>query len=86
MKVEDALWHIRNVYANLSQKDSRVAEPYGIAIEALEKQIPQKVWYDSNRAYCPVCWENVKSYEDYCPCCGQLIDWEEEKTDAEEIH
>lgn len=46
MTVEDALWHIHNVYTNLAQKDSQAAEPYRIAITALSKQIglrPQKL-------------------------------------------
>ena len=60
----------------------------GIAIQALEKQIPKKPVYegdgysDGHLVYdtwiCPLC---EKRYEvdyddyDYCPNCGQKIDW-----------
>lgn len=63
-------------------------EAYDMAIEALEKQIPQKptIWGDGyadgvliyDMWDCPNC---EKSYEidydhyDHCPNCGQAIDW-----------
>lgn len=64
------------------------------AIEALERQIPQKVEqlrsriYDSDNetcgfiitTYCGNCKEHLKGHivfykYDYCPHCGQRIDW-----------
>lgn len=67
-------------------------QTYDVAIDALEKQIPKKPdyeadGYDNNGELiydtwiCPNC---EKRYEvdcdsyDYCPNCGQAIDWNEE--------
>jgi len=51
---------------------------YGLAINALEKQMPKKpiVTSKGEEEYsgCPVCNEFV--FDDYCQCCGQAIDWE----------
>lgn len=60
-----------------------------IAVEAMRKQIPMKLIaegdgyadgemvYDS--FYCPSCDHRMEEDEvaDYCPECGQAIDWEE---------
>ena len=61
----------------------------GIAVEALEKQIPKKFeidgYYPKDRV-CPRCFEDFtktdarcQDYEPwrYCPSCGQAIDWSE---------
>lgn len=99
MTVEDALWHIHNVYTNLVQKDSQKAESYRIAITALSKQIgipPRKIEGKGvTSILCPQCnypfyslIEGETIAEDsspYCKRCGQRIDWGKEKTDAE-IH
>ncbi len=61
----------------------------GIAIEALEKQIPKKPDYEGDgydehgnliydTAYCPNCrhmFEVDYDATDYCPNCGQALDW-----------
>lgn len=56
-----------------------------IAIEALKKQIPQKVlaknWYDNEIHVCPVC-ENLVLH-DYCPFCGQKLNWSDDYEVAE---
>lgn len=54
---------------------------YGMAIQALEKQIPKKPDFteDKEFALCPCC--NGKSLLDkqkYCDNCGQKLDWSEE--------
>lgn len=57
-----------------------------VAIEALEKQIPKKPygtngnWMNLSMNRCPYC----KTYplnpkDDYCPNCGQALDWEKEE-------
>ncbi|MBQ2348857.1 MAG: hypothetical protein II388_10910 [Clostridia bacterium] len=57
----------------------------GIAIEALEKQIPRKVIRSIyNVRFCPICqgsvWQN--RYESkYCFRCGQALKWENKKDD-----
>lgn len=45
------------------------------AIEALEKQIPEKPKEDG-WLYCPICGRDVLMDRfDYCPDCGQALDW-----------
>lgn len=56
--------------------------------DALAKQIPQAVdidfipynnTEDSARVFiCPECTEEVERELDYCPSCGQRLDWSEE--------
>jgi|GEM_PF-6914088 len=42
---------------------------------AIEKQMPKKVVpYNCGQFHCE-CGEIVKSYEKYCPECGQALDW-----------
>lgn len=65
---------------------------YEMAINALEKQIPKKPIYegdgysDGHLVYdtwiCPLCEKRYEAdYDDYdyCPNCGQKIDWSDEK-------
>ena len=95
MTIEDALYYIRNVYLNFVQTDSQKAEPYRIAIIALNKQIGAKPYKIGNKRetqiLCPQCNYRFYSLVDgekiagnqslYCPCCGQRIDWSEEGAD-----
>ena len=56
-----------------------------VAIEALEKQVTKKPNVKElpdafGRLYwsvCGACDEEIESDYDYCPDCGQRIDWEE---------
>lgn len=61
------------------------AEALGMAIKALEKQIPKKLMMvyddkvDSNWCSCSACysglgWVHGKHYK-YCMNCGQKLDW-----------
>ena len=59
--------------------------------EVLEKQIPIKVEYISDgdadsypvwiENFCPVCKTELDgcNYYNYCPYCGQAIDWSDKK-------
>ena len=65
----------------------------GIAIQALEKQIPKKPTYEGDgyapdgtfvwdEWLCPCCGKRYEvDYDDYdyCPNCGQAIDWSDEE-------
>lgn len=55
----------------------------GIAIQALEKQIPKKPkerdCIGFNTLACPVCKKALYLYEPYCDNCGQAIDWSDEE-------
>lgn len=54
-----------------------------IAIQALEKQIPNKPkerdCIGFNTLVCPVCKWVLYLYEPYCDNCGQKLDWSDEK-------
>ena len=50
-------------------------------IEAMKKQDPMKPTYDHRYAEmgCPMCGNMIGGWEErpnYCPSCGQAIDWE----------
>ena len=52
-------------------------------VEVLEKQASRKVneitQYESILdGYCPCCQRYITSILNYCPDCGQCLDWEEE--------
>ena len=54
-----------------------------IAVEAMEKQIPQKVRITTSTKRCGNCGRqlsgigNIHPERNYCVKCGQAIDWEE---------
>ena len=54
------------------------AAAFGVAIGALEKQIPKKP-IDEGWLYCPICEKDIllEGYK-FCPNCGQKICWEGE--------
>lgn len=59
------------------------AEALGMAIQALEKQIPNKPKERDrigfNTLVCPVCKGALYLYEPYCDNCGQKLDWSDEE-------
>ena len=79
-----------NAYKNIDVHINKTLRLIGIS--AIAKQIPKRPFYegdgfwDGNLVYdtwiCPCC---EKDYEvdyddyDYCPNCGQAIDWSEEE-------
>lgn len=62
---------------------------YGMAIQALEKQIPKKPICEVDETFgfdgwiCPCCETRYDLYYDYdydyCPNCGQKIEWSDKK-------
>lgn len=95
-KIENALYHVSDVYTNIAQTDSQMAESYRIAIIALNKQISIKPYKTGSnvetRILCPqcnyrfyslICGEKIAGNQSlYCPCCGQRINWDNEETDG----
>lgn len=69
------------------QKAENQTEIMEITIEALEKQIPKKVANlekdCDTYGKCPKCkemfWITEGDEFDYCPTCGQALDWSEEE-------
>ena len=59
-----------------SMLENRQFEAFAKAIEALEKQIPKKPYWETYDGWhCKSCGLNVFSDEYFCPVCGQEIDW-----------
>lgn len=56
----------------------KVIKAYGMAIKALEKQIPKKPVKTRKDIVCPTCKTLVGS-SPYCRYCGQALDWGEYK-------
>lgn len=79
------------VVSIIEEKKKKHIELYNTAIKALEKQLPKKPNFsgdgyapDGTFVYdmweCPCCGEEYEvDYDeyDYCPNCGQRLDWSE---------
>ena len=52
-------------------------EALKVAIQALEKQIPKKPKTDDRYVMyiCPCCNDFIKVSHNYCPNCGQRLNW-----------
>jgi len=85
MTYEEALSEVsKKVYRNTDDFEMRVSkETYKRIVEALEKQIPKKPFKEviakkNTRMVCPVCFVNLHylvERQNYCPDCGQALDW-----------
>lgn len=69
-----------NVLKMVEAHGCLVIEAKATAIKALEKQIPKKPKKhpaDSRLTYCPCCGSYHGAIEcyNYCPECGQKLDW-----------
>lgn len=75
---------------DLVREDKSLLEAYGLAVLALEKQIPKKfihrkIEYDGAifgiiHCECPTCrwtWNTMCNNEEHCIKCGQALDWSE---------
>lgn len=90
MTYEEAKMQIQaipeKIWDQLSEPDREAME---MAFSALEKQIPKKPTVPVDTWLCPSCGESVEyqlklgdnvlyhGQHDFCPKCGQAIDWEE---------
>ena len=58
-----------------------------LAIESIEKATPKKVKRVKNfiicDTICPICYTCLPNRENYCPCCGQALDWKIEVQEDE---
>jgi hypothetical protein len=92
MTTNTAILVIKSIQDRMWERMSSVeCEAFGMAIEALEKQIPKKVEYGTDNSWgvnkkapvCPVCdYFLTQTYFigdgekiTYCDHCGQKIDW-----------
>ena len=80
MTLKEAISCLKSDKEYLKDHNICDGEEIGIAIEALEKQIPKKpiMRKDVAETYyiCPECeWEVDKFDDNYCSDCGQKLDW-----------
>ena len=76
MTEQDAIERLE-IYKNFDfSKGSK--EAMQVAIEVLEKQIPKKPIDRCMFKECPDCHEIEIQYCNYCPICGQKLDWSDE--------
>lgn len=71
--------HIHKInYKGMAESDAEEIEfDFNRAIEALEKQIPTKVLSDALIDKCGSCMETLTHQSEYCPWCGQALNWRE---------
>lgn len=72
MQIED-----ENNDCKFTEDDYKANE---MAIQTLEKQIPQKPKTDDRYVMyiCPCCNNFIKLCKNYCENCGQKLDWEDD--------
>lgn len=69
----------------LEQTYGKGNENVKIVIDALKKQIPQKLICIDVEKCCPICKEGIcligddGCYGNYCLNCGQALDWSDEE-------
>lgn len=82
MTPEEAIKRIRDNLGKLIAPYSDEMDAFGMAIEAIEKQIPKKPIPEKDGIRnCPCCNDdfNVNEFEmTYCWECGQRLKWEDE--------
>ena len=84
MKISDAIRNVELVFMNFPDIASEeTIESFEIAVAAMNKQDPMKPTYDHRYAEmgCAFCGNMIGGCEErpnYCPNCGQAIDWSEE--------
>ena len=70
----------RNCFkCELVKEDKPLIEAYGVAILAIEKQIPKRVIHTQNhhQHFCSTCHHPIKVGKKYCGSCGQALKWGE---------
>lgn len=91
-KVRKAVGYFKELSIKLRERGfSGASEHCDLAIEALEKQLPEKPIFEGDgfdelgdivfdEWLCPLCnarYEVDYQEYDYCPSCGQKLDWSE---------
>lgn len=72
----------KEYYLEMIRKTADYAETLETELERLQKkEIPMKPFKTDNNYNCEVChkWLNIKYKHNYCPSCGQKLDWSDEK-------
>ena len=77
MTHEELVEKLKSEAAEIGPLDKEERELLSMIIEALEKQIPKKPYWEYGGCHCKSCGLDVLSDEHFCPLCGQAIDWED---------
>ena len=84
MTESEAIKQLKDILGECTESEEAVCYITGVdapdlemAINALEKQIPKKPKTDDRYVpyICPWCNDFVKVSHNYCPNCGQELDW-----------
>lgn len=91
MTYQEAHEHLENLQREMTNHrfaySNELINANGMAILAIEKQIPKKPIHKRKNYYCPICkedgwvlWDDVKpnAFNNFCGRCGQAIDWGDE--------
>ena len=83
MTYEEAIYWLKYRHCVLcgdeSCQDCKANEALRVGIEALDSQIPRK----PIQLRCAYCEDKLFGYMNYCPNCGQAIDWSDEDEQRE---
>lgn len=84
MNAQEALARIkehRDIHFHNELNAIYITEALDMAIEALEKQIPEKVKIENGYFECPYCQTDIEidKGKSYCEVCGQALDWSDIK-------
>lgn len=94
MKIEKAIEKLNGIRNYLSELYEGESEAFDLAIQALEKQVsknPKRIKFDEHisNLNCPSCdcvlftefsdGINAGEKVNFCPECGQAIDWSDEQ-------
>ena len=94
MKENEAIKNIKDILAECTESEEAVCYVTGVdapalemAINALKKQLPKKLkeHTQSQYGYIPVCgvcngiMDLMQGDLNYCPNCGQKLDWSDEE-------
>lgn len=81
--LHNAIVHIkRGIEIAAKAMDEKAVEELTVTLEALEKQVRKKpisAGEEYSTYYCPCCRKHmIINQFNYCPDCGQAIDWRDE--------
>ena len=80
MTYEEAIKHFKSLQKRYAKEhNGRMCEKVNLALEALEKQVPKKPYWEYGGCHCKSCGLDVLSDEYFCPLCGQAIDWSDDE-------
>lgn len=85
MTHEELVEKLKSEAAEIGSLDKEEKELFSMIVDALETRIPKKpierfmFSYDIDAGVCPICNVGVNEEMNFCSCCGQAIDWKDDK-------